>query len=469
MAKKTGIIWLIFLLLMPASVRAEDLNEARQVVRRETAAQKRAVAAAQASEKKDALKSGEISFADVLRRPDDVALNFRYAQQQVKKNDLLGAAGALERILIVHPELHEVRLFYAVVLFRLDNLTETEAELAKLQKVELPGNLKNEVAIYQKAIKKRKKKTQFALTQSNGFGWDSNRNSAPSSKRVLFTDFPINTVRGSTGRRHDTHFLNITSVEAAHDLGFQAGHQVFGNFTYFQQEQTQVDNLDLGSFQYDFGTVLKNRFADFTPSYSASHIFLSRENYQRTKAGNFELNRSMTPKLNLTSAFRMEHQDYLPIEEIQSARVRDGWEVSFTNGAAYALPKDMRIGGGIVYARKNARQDYEDYNRLILRFFHSWLLGKGQFLLNSIDNGFDYYQIPDTAIASQVRKDTTLRYRITYGAPLTTLLIGKILPGPLKDITATVSYEYYRSLSTITNYTYTNYKVQTLFTKRVEF
>ncbi len=94
------------------------------------------------------------------------------------------------------------------------------------------------------------KRTQFSVTQSNGWEFDDNRNASPSDKRVLFSGIPINTSE-QTRRRNDTSFLNITTVDAAYDLGTQAGHQLIGSFTYFMQEQTQVDNLDLRSFQYD--------------------------------------------------------------------------------------------------------------------------------------------------------------------------------------------------------------------------
>jgi hypothetical protein len=39
----------------------------------------------------------------------------------------------------------------------------------------------------------------------------------------------------------------------------------------------------------------------------------------------------------------------------------------------------------------------------------------------------------------------------------------------LKDIVFTASYEFYRALSNITNYSYTNSKFQMMLSKRLEF
>lgn len=473
--QQVPVRWTLFFLLpvlilsVPAYA-AETDNEA-DVIARETAAEKEVAAAARkAREKKIFEQAGKITFEQILSRPDDIGLNFRYAQQQAQSDDLLGAAGTLERILITNPALHEVRLFYAVVLFRLDNSIDAENELARLEKAPLSAQLKEQVKLYRSEIKKRKRRTQLSLTQSNGFEFDSNRNASPSDKRVLFANTPINTSE-QTRRRKDTSFLNITTIDVAQDLGTQAGHQAIGSFTYFQQEQTQVDNLDLGSFQYDVGALFKTRWAEISPTFNASHVFLSRENYLRTRGGNIELNRALTPKWNLNGGYRFEHQDYLPITENQAARDRTGWENSVAGGTSYALPLNMRLGFNMIYSNKNARRKYETYNRWMFRPYHSWLLGRGQFVINSLDFNFDRYKGVDPAIASLHRHDSAMRYRVTYGVPLSTLFLGagKHLPNFVKDVTATVTYEYYRSLSNISNYTYTNHKVQGMLTKKWEF
>ncbi len=450
--------------------QAAEENDAR-VIERETAAEKQAVETARkAREKKVFEQTGKITFEQILSRPDDIELNFQFAQQQVKSEDLLGAAGTLERILITNPNLHEVRLFYAVVLFRLDNLIDAQNELKKLENAPLPENLKSQVGLYQNEIKKRKRKTQFSVTQSNGFEFDNNRNASPSDKRVLFAGTPVNT-SGTSRRRKDTSFLNITTVDVAQDLGTQAGHQLLASFTYFLQEQTQVDSLDLSSFQYEIGPLIKTKWADVTPSFTGSHVFLSRENYLRTRGGNIDVNRALTPKWNLNGGFRFEHQDYLPIEENQTARDRTGWEETLTGGTSYALPFNMRVGTNLIFGHKNAHRKYETYNRFGLRPYHTWLLGKGQFLINSVDVNFDRYKGIDPAVDGLHRHDSAFRYRVTYGAPLSTLLIGvgKYLPSFIKDVTATVTYEYYRSLSNISNFTYTNHKIQAMLTKKWEF
>ncbi len=462
----------LLLFIFPSALSAEETENDARYVARELEAKKQAAAAANAaSAKKSFEQAGRIAFEQVLNQPDNVELNFQFARQQAQSGDVLGASGTLERILMTHPELHEVRLFYAIVLFRLDNLIDAESELKKLEKAPLPGSLKSQVGLYRNEIKKRKKKTKFAIVQSNGFEFDDNRNASPSDKRALFSNAPVSTVPGSTSRRHDTSFLNITSIDMSHDLGTQAGHKLIGGFTYFQQEQTQVDNLDLSSFQYNLGAELKTKYANITPAYNGSQVFLSREHFLRTQGGTLDFTRAVTPKLDVNSGFSFQHQDYLPISENQTSRDRTGWEETFNMGTGYSLPWNMRVGMGLLYSHKSARTKHDTYNRYGFGPSHTWLLGRGQFLINTIDVNFDRYKGFNPQISRRHRNDTTFRYRLTYGVPISTLFLGfgKYLPGVIKDINATATYEFYRSLSNLSNYTYSNHKVQAMLTKRWEF
>ena len=462
---------LTVVLFSPASSGfAEDITNEVQNVRRETRSVKQSAGAADKSKAKakaDKYKTG-VTYEDILKDPDNIELNARYAQDQIARGELLSAAATLERILLVNPNLADVRLLYAVVLYRLDSLNEAQKEIDALRQVTLPPEIRDQLKEYEQKIKSRKRRTHFGLRQSNGWGYDTNRNASPHSKTQLFFDtaFPV---EGTNVRRPDTHFLNVTSVDVTHDLGFQAGHSLFGNFTYFLQEQTNVHSLDLGSFQYELGGTYKAKWFDFTPSFIASNIFLSSQNFLRTQGGNFLFERDLTRKLNAFYDFRIERQDFMNISENNDSYNRKGPEFDHAWGVNYLLRPTMRWSSNIGYSEKFAKENYYAYDRISLNNTHTWIWPKGQFLINTFNAYFDRYQSPEFSISSMHRHDNSLRYRVTYGAPLETLLIGKLFPKPLQGIVLTLSYEYYHALSSITNYTYTNNKIEGLLTKRMEF
>ncbi len=456
---------------MPSSL-ADIVERDVGQVREEIAAQQRKAIAEEEAEEKKAVEGFRIRFEQVMDDPDNPELNLAYARQQIADGNVLGAAGTLERILMLYPELVQVRLLYAIVLYRLDNLAEAERELKTILEYEMPDSLRADVDRYLKRVRQRRKATRIILRQTVGWEMDDNRNASPSSKRQLVSDVPVG-VTGSSGKQRDTSFLNITNVEAIHNPGFQAGHEVFGSFTYYLQEQATLDTLDIQSFRGDAGMRLKHPWVNVSPSFFFSHLFLSRESFLRSQGFQVTLDREVTKRFSVDSTFAYEYQDYMNIAENTTSTERKGPQVSVDFNGTLLIGSKMRATLGAGYLNKNAKQEFNAYERLELNASHLWLLGHGQYLLQSVEIGFDYYDEPEVAIAGRHRRDKSLRYRATYGVPVRLLAIDKLLPRfmdrVLDNMTMNLTYEYYRSLSTITNFTYRNNKFQVLLTKTIEF
>lgn len=466
----SGLALASFFFFVSFPCLAEDMANETDYLRRETRSERQAAGVAERSKEKevtDKYKTG-VTYQDILKDPDNIALNVRYAQEQIAREELASAAATLERVLMLDPNLTDVRFLYAVVLYRLRNLNDAQKELDALKTVALSSDLQKQVTDYERKIKRGKRRTHFDLRESVGWGYDTNRNAAPISKRQLVNN-TVTDVLATNGRTADTHFLNVSSLDVTHDLGFQAGHTVFGSFTYFLQDQNQVSSLDLGSYQTELGGTYKAKWFDFTPSFIMNYIFLSSESFLRTQGGNFLFERNLTKKLKAFYDFKVERQDYMNISEDTNARGRKGPEFSNFWGASYLILPTMKWTSAIGYSDKEAKEKFNAYDRLSLNNTHTWVLPKGQFLINTFNVNFDDYSTPEFAVGNLIRHDKTLRYRATYGAPLETLMIGKILPKPFKDVVLTFSYEYYRAFSNISNYAYANNKIEGMLTKRWEF
>jgi len=465
------VLCLSFLPSVFAQREAVQRETESAVPERETKAAERAERMAQAAKARRALETKEkVTFEDIMKDPDNIDLNFQFAKSQVADGDILGASATLERILMVNPDLTRVRLFYAIVLFRLDNWNEAEVEFNRVREVQMPDSLKSEINAYLKQIRLRRKRTRFTIRETFGYQHDDNRNAAPSSKRRLLGDISLNLPR-SQGNKTDLALINLTHFDVTHDLGFQQGHEVFATFDYFLSEQTEVDSLDLSSYQWSAGTVLKFLGINITPAFFMNNILLSRETFLRQQGGSLNLERDFfnNNKVKLFASGRLTRQDFSDITENLAAHERQGDQLDATVGVSVAVMDTMRIILHYLYVDKDAKEEYNAYTRNGVELSHMWLLGKGQFLMNTLNFSHDNYEAPDLAISGKNRRDKGLRYRVTYGAPLEFLLIGKILPKPFKDITLTVTYEYYRALTNITNYTFTNNKFQGLLTKTFEF
>ena len=136
----SSIALVVFLCSAVLSGFAEDITNEVQNLHRETRGMKQIAKTAETSKEKAVAAKFQtgVTYEDVLKDPNNIALNVRYAQDQIARGEVLGAAATLERILLMNPKLPDVRLLYAVVLYRLDSLDEAQRELDTLRNVTLP-------------------------------------------------------------------------------------------------------------------------------------------------------------------------------------------------------------------------------------------------------------------------------------------------------------------------------------------
>ena len=412
----------------------------------------------------------DVTYEEILADPDNIDLNFRFAKAQVNRGNLVGASATLERILMIRPDLGSIRHFYALVLYRLDSLEEAKRELERASEASLTEAQRRQVDAYLRDIRKRQRRTKLTASSSLGWGFDTNRNASPSSKRRLLSDAPV-VLTGTSRKRRDTNLLSVTSLQITHDLRHQAGHQLIGSLTYFLGEQTAADDLDLQSFSVEGGAVFNTPLATITPTGFANYVYLSRETFQRSQGVKMKVERELGERIGLSASGSWTREEFDPIVENASAPERDGDRINVTVGTQYTLTPSMQLSIEGAYENKDVDdlQQSNAYQGGKLTGSHTWLLGKGQFLLSGITYTRNSYDHPDVSISAAKRRDTQLRGRISYGAPVS-LLFGEWLPADiLENLTATFSTEHLRSISNITNYTYSNTKLSMMLTKRVEF
>lgn len=397
----------------------------------------------------------DVSYEQVLANPDDADLNYRYARGQVRKGDLKGAAATLERMLMVNPNQPRVRLFYAVVLYRLDNVVEAERELDILAKLKLPDPLGSEVDQYRVLVAKRRQKNRLSARVGMGFQYDTNRNAAPADGERLFLDTPVS-LTGTSLRRDDTSLLFLGSLDYRRTL--PRGHEAFTSLNYYRAEQTLVKTLNLQAYSLQGGATLRRGRDTLTPAINFDHVLLAQSTYLRAWGADLRYERKVGKRGSLFAEVRDSYQDFQKTVIVPVADERDGVQVDFSGGGDYVLTPTMKIGGSYTHTIKHAREHYNAFERDAFGANHIWLLGKGTFLLSNATISYDRYDEADRAISRNYRRDFTARASATYGAPLT--LVHK----SLKDLLMTFTYEYYNAQSTIRNYAYSNNKLATMIT-----
>jgi len=361
---------------------------------------------------------------------------------------------------MIDPDLADVRLLYAVVLFRLDDLSEAKREFATLEKAALTPTEKKERDEYAAAVEGRMKKTHISGRLSAGFEYDSNRNASPSAGVLLLQDLPTIVAAGS-GKRDDTAIITQANVEARRDLAH--GNQVFTSLDYYRADQTLLKLLNLQAYSAQAGGVWRAAPGwEVTPTLSFDHVLLGEATFLRDRGAGVRVDHDLNRRTSVFAEVRDNFDDFVNTAEVPNIGDETGIRADATVGVEQVLRPDMKLTASYTHEIKHAAQDFWEYQRESLDLSHLWLLGRGTFLLTSAALHYDRYEQANPLISQTLRDDKTVRLGVTYGVPL------DVLHPKLKDFLGTLNYEYYQALSTVENYAYTNNKVSALLTYRWE-
>lgn len=424
----------------------------------------------------------DISYADVLKDPDNIDLNFRYAKAQVARGNVRGAASTLERILLVTPDLPQVRLMYAIVLYRLDNIDEAEREFNALKELKMAGSLEAEIDRFLGAIKQRRQTTTARVQVSLGVKRDSNVNAGSRSGQALAAGLQFAPL-GRAQKQDDFAAIGVVTADVTQDLGHQAPDKFLFSETYFHNEQMEIDPQDLQSGSASVALKLNYENFTMTPKLSYTNLRLSRESFFNGWGAEVQFDRrNVLPNFGGIDGhvrFGVNTESFRPIFESALGPERDGQRVEAEAGLKKQITPTHSLSGIALFTRKlPSEKSFNGFRGHKVSLQHTWLLGEGQFLLTGLDYATNLYKEPDPAITPfQTRHDTQVRFRVTYGAPLSNFLseayfdtaASKKYYDFLKDWTWTVTGEILDQGSNIPNFSYQNRRAQTMLTRSWDF
>lgn len=411
-------------------------------------------------------KGPRVTYQQVLEDPDNIELNVRYALTQIRDGNVRGAGATLERVLLIRPDIAVVRVLFAIVLFRLDNLDEAERELLALQELDLEPELRSQIDQYLDQIAARRKKTIFTFAMNFAAQYDWNRNASPKSEIRLAADLPTRVV-GSSSRQDDIAMNGLAQISFEHDLGLQKQHKMIGGLVYYQGEQTQQDDLDLRAITLDFGYELDFAPSTVTPRLLYERIDLSKEKYLTAVGGTVDWVYGLSNTWSVFAAGTIKYQSYNNITSSLTATQRSGREYEAKLGTSLILTPRQRVRVTYTQTRNIASRSFNSYERNQIGATHTLLFGDGDFLLSSLTINNDRYDDRDPSISARNRHDWGGRARVTYGIPWSGIFdnAGEFW----KPFTFTLGAEAYRQVSSITNYTYNNYRFSIGINRRWTF
>lgn len=430
-----------------------------------------------AEDARNTFEDDGVTYQDILKDPDNIELNLRYARGQIARGELKGASATLERILLIQPDLPQVRLYYAIVLFRLDNSEEAERELLAIRELDLPPEIEREVDNYLSEIAIRRERLRFTLGLSFGGFFDDNKTAGSKTDQQLVVGTLVDLAE--TDRVHDDiGLLGIVSLDMAYDLGLQDKHQVIGSFSHYISEQATLETFNTQSLSVEGGLELNYPRFSFTPTAFTQSTFLSRERYFRGWGVGGKLKVPIDGALGLRFEGRYTNEKFNGIKESATAVLRSGHRHDYEAGVDYILNPSNRLSLEYHQRFKRARREFYEYDANTVAASHTWLIGGGHYLLTTGSYEMRLYAGPDEAVSAERRKDRITQVRVTYGMPFSSvvgdLLFADVPPDPvfrtvLGGWTLNLSAEVYTQRSNLATYDYRNLRGQAIFSKRFQF
>ena len=282
------------------------------------------------------------AFQEMMRRPADLDVLFAFATIAIRTGDYEGAISALERMLLVNPDLPRVRLELAVLYYRLGSFEISRTYLETVLATQgISPEVRARAEQYMAEVEKRNSRSRFVGEIFGGMRYQSNANLGPPTSSVRLFGQTANLNQSATGTA-DWGAVSSGYVRHIYDLETQDKATLETQLTgyinrQFQLSQANVSILDLSSgprFQ-----AFQGIFEDVTikPLGLLGYIWVNDVPYYGSYGSGFEIGSLMSDRLRNTTNLvyrRLMYQDswYLPFNSSYT-----GNEYSANTTFQYAL------------------------------------------------------------------------------------------------------------------------------------
>jgi hypothetical protein len=290
------------------------------------------VTAATTDLEQEAARLSEAMRAD----PADLDLAFRYAQVAILLEDYEGAIGALERMLVLDPNLPRVRLELGSLYFRLEAYEVARVYLEEaVTGPDVPETVETRVTELLAAIDRRVSRHAFAGSLLVGGRFQTNANAGPGSSRIDLGGIEI-VLDDQATRNSDFSAFALVGVNYAYDLDTQAGDTLEVNgtgYAAFYADQTQ---LDLGVVEVDVGPRFQLGYrgldgVSVRPYALATVVSLDRSIYSTSLGGGLNLAIRPSERFAVDLFYDLRRDDFVSSNDQPTANDRDA---TFQSGRA---------------------------------------------------------------------------------------------------------------------------------------
>ena len=286
------------------------------------ASMKHAFAQAPAVPSSELKQQYDAAFKETLNKPADLDVLFRFASLATQTGDLEGAISALERMLLINPDLPRVRLELGVLYYRLGSYEVARTYLdTALKSPSLPADVRGKAQEYLAEIESKAKPSSLGGEVFFGWRYQSNANLGPAGSSVLLFGQPANLNQQGLGTA-DWGIVTSAAVRHRYDFGNQDKGALETQFTAYANRQFQVSAANVSLLDLTSGPrfqVFNGIFEDVTlkPFVTGGYVWVNDTSYYGSWGGGLESTALLANGFRNTSVAvfrRQDNQDtsYLP-------------------------------------------------------------------------------------------------------------------------------------------------------------
>ena len=389
-----------------------------------------------------------ITYMQILQKPNDLDLNLKYAQQQGKMGNFKQTISTLERLTMIYPDNIEIKLYLLSVLVQVDSpeKANTIIEEMKLRRDLEPEDLETLVEIEEEL--KDREPSLWTITADLSFGalYTDNVNSVSKTRLQSESD----SVVGFNSAKYDRTLSGGLGLSATRPIGEESSLLLNVSHSSSEQHAETDDDFQSYGFTLGFDTTLGNQ--SLSP-----YLMLSKSDYQTDAdsfskmygiGGFFSVGERNSFSYGYSYATSKGNHNSEDDTAMQTNSVAHGFTFGHDLIITEIISSSLSLGYSDTDARVDAGNDYETYDvGFGLNFAFPWA-----YIAVSNSYGFNDYKKEDSSVDStKLRSDYTNTFDI-----MLTKAIGDIFPAidPNRSFFINMSYEKLMSEGNILNYDY---------------
>lgn len=290
----------------------------------------------------------DAAFQQMLKQPANLDVLFAFATLATQTGDLEGAISALERMLLIDPNLPRVRLELGVLYYRMSSFEVARTYLdGALKSPALPPEVRTRAEQFIAQIESQQNPSTFSGEVFLGWRYQSNANSGPSTSSVRLFGQTANLNSSAVGSP-DWGAVGSLQLRHSYDLGLQDKAALETQLTAYGSRQFQLQAANVTLLDFTSGPrfqVFRGIFEDVSlkPFGSAGYIWVNDTPYYGSFGSGLETGILLSDRLRNTSTALWRRHDHQNSTNLPTNLQYRGVEYATSTNFQYQLNQMVSI------------------------------------------------------------------------------------------------------------------------------